>query len=49
MKRITGLSEFAGKEINVTEEVIANDGVVWVEFTSNDKIIGWVVEKAIQE
>ncbi|ALV21564.1 GW domain-containing glycosaminoglycan-binding protein [Carnobacterium antarcticum] len=47
MKRVTGLSDFAGKEIKVTKEATANNGVEWVEFSSNNKVIGWVAKKGI--
>ena len=45
-KRVTGLSAYFGKSIEVIGEKNVN-GTIWVQFTYNDKIVGWVSKAGI--
>ena len=47
-RRITGLADFSGKQVEVVKEVHSLSGVKWVQFSSNGQIIGWVAESGIQ-
>ncbi|WP_414838643.1 GW dipeptide domain-containing protein [Carnobacterium sp. TMP28] len=47
-QRVTGLSNFVGKQIELTKEVSSLNGVKWVEFALDGKIIGWVAESGVQ-
>ncbi|WP_029276838.1 GW dipeptide domain-containing protein [Carnobacterium jeotgali] len=45
-KRVTGLSAYFGKSIEVIGEKNVN-GTIWVQFTYNDKVVGWVSKAGI--
>ncbi|MCM3511393.1 GW dipeptide domain-containing protein [Carnobacterium inhibens] len=45
-KKVTGLSAYFGKLIEVIGEKNVN-GAIWVQFTYNDKVVGWVSKAGI--
>ena len=46
--RVTGLTDFEGKQLEVTKEATVS-GSIWVEFKVNGRVIGWVSKSGVNE
>lgn len=40
--QMSGLSNYMGKELEITQKIVLEDKIEWMELSVDNKVIGWI-------